>query len=64
MNDSSSRLHHVVFAVARERHEAVGQLFTELGFSFDEINLDELGLRVLLDWNRGMGLKPEPGIHR
>ena len=62
MNDSSSRLHHVVFAVARERHEAVGQLFTELGFSFEDINLDELGLRVLLDWNRGIELiSPNPG---
>jgi len=62
MNDSSSRLHHVVFAVARERHEAVAQLFTELGFSFDDINLDELGLRVLLDWNRGIELiSPNPG---
>ena len=62
MNDSSPRLHHVVFAVTRERHEAVGQLFTELGFRFDEINLDELGLRVLLDWNRGIELiSPNPG---
>ena len=62
MNDSSSRLHHVVFAVARDRHDAVRQLFTELGFSFDEINLDELGLRVLLDWNRGIELiSPNPG---
>jgi methylmalonyl-CoA/ethylmalonyl-CoA epimerase len=61
MNPSSSRLHHVVFAVARERHEAVGQLFSELGFSFDEINLDELGLQVLLDWNRGIELiSPSP----
>ncbi|OBG58790.1 hypothetical protein [Mycobacterium sp. E3339] len=61
MNDSSPRLHHVVFAVARERHDAVGQLFTELGFSFDEISLDELGLRVLLDWNRGIELiSPHP----
>lgn len=61
MNDSSPRLHHVVFAVARERHDAVGQLFTELGFSFDEISLDELGLRVLLDWNRGIELiSPQP----
>jgi 4-hydroxyphenylpyruvate dioxygenase-like putative hemolysin len=49
-------LHHVVFAVARERHDAVGQLFTELGFSFDDANLDELGLRVLLDWDRGIEL--------
>jgi hypothetical protein len=62
MNDSPSRLHHVVFAVTRERHDAVGQLFTELGFSFDDINLDELGLRVLLDWNRGIELiSPNPG---
>jgi 4-hydroxyphenylpyruvate dioxygenase-like putative hemolysin len=56
MNDSPSRLHHVVFAVARERHDAVGQLFTELGFSFNELALDELGLRVLLDWERGLEL--------
>ena len=56
MNDSPSRLHHVVFAVARDRHDDVGQLFTELGFSFEDINLDELGLRVLLDWNRGIEL--------
>jgi methylmalonyl-CoA/ethylmalonyl-CoA epimerase len=62
MDDSSSRLHHVVFAVSRERHEAVGQLFTELGFSFEEISLDELGIRVLLDWNRGIELiSPNPG---
>ena len=62
MNNSPSRLHHVVFAVPRERHDAVGQLFTELGFSFDEINLDELGLRVLLDWSRGIELiSPNPG---
>jgi methylmalonyl-CoA/ethylmalonyl-CoA epimerase len=56
MNDSPSRLHHVVFAVARDRHDAAGQLFTELGFSFEDINLDELGLRVLLDWNQGIEL--------
>jgi methylmalonyl-CoA/ethylmalonyl-CoA epimerase len=62
MNDAPSRLHHVVFALARERHEAVGQLFTELGFSFNEIELDELGLRVLLDWDRGIELiSPNPG---
>ncbi|MCV6967856.1 hypothetical protein H7J50_29245, partial [Mycobacterium intermedium] len=56
MTDSPSRLHHVVFAVARERHDTVGQLFTELGFSFNEANLDELGIRVLLDWDRGIEL--------
>ena len=57
----SSRLHHVVFAVARERHDTVGELFRELGFSFEDIVLDELGLRVLLDWNRGIELiSPNP----
>jgi methylmalonyl-CoA/ethylmalonyl-CoA epimerase len=62
MKDSSSRLHHVVFAIARDRHEAVGRLFSELGFSFEDIDLDELGLRVLLDWNRGIELiSPDPG---
>lgn len=62
MNDSPSRLHHVVFAVARERHDVVGQLFAELGFCFEDINLDELGIRVLLDWNRGIELiSPHPG---
>ncbi|OBA78108.1 hypothetical protein A9W99_03860 [Mycobacterium sp. 1164966.3] len=62
MNDSPSRLHHVVFAVARERHDVVGELFTKLGFSFDEIDLAQLGLRVLLDWNRGIELiSPNPG---
>lgn len=61
MNDSSARLHHVVFAVARERHDAAGQLFTELGFNFEDITLDELGLRVLLDWKRGIELiSPNP----
>jgi methylmalonyl-CoA/ethylmalonyl-CoA epimerase len=62
MTDSPPRLHHVVFAVARERHDVVGQLFTELGFSFEDIKLEELGLRVLLDWNRGIELiSPNPG---
>jgi 4-hydroxyphenylpyruvate dioxygenase-like putative hemolysin len=61
MSDSS-RLHHVVFALARERHDTVGELFRELGFSFEDIALDELGLRVLLDWNRGIELiSPNPG---
>ena len=62
MNESPSRLHHVVFAVSREKHDAAGKLFSELGFSFEDICLDELGLRVLLDWNRGIELiSPNPG---
>jgi methylmalonyl-CoA/ethylmalonyl-CoA epimerase len=62
MEDSSPRLHHVVFAVAAERHDTVAQLFTDLGFSFESLELAELGLHVHLDWNRGLELiSPTPG---
>lgn len=62
MNDSPSRLHHVVFAVSREQHDTVGEFLSELGFSFEKIDLDDLGIRVLLDWNRGIELiSPNPG---
>jgi 4-hydroxyphenylpyruvate dioxygenase-like putative hemolysin len=60
--DGPLRLHHVVFAVAPERRGAMAALFTELGFSFDEAELTELGVRVHLDWNRGIELiSPVPG---
>jgi hypothetical protein len=38
-------------------------MFTELGFRFDEFNLDDVGLRVMLDWARGLELVTplEPG---
>jgi 4-hydroxyphenylpyruvate dioxygenase-like putative hemolysin len=61
VTSSPTRLHHIVFAVAPERHDAVGKLFTELGFHFNDANLDQLGLRVLLDWDRGIELiSPHP----
>jgi methylmalonyl-CoA/ethylmalonyl-CoA epimerase len=50
------QLHHVVFAIAPERHDTAARLFTELGFSLDSVDLAELGLRVSLDWNRGIEL--------
>jgi 4-hydroxyphenylpyruvate dioxygenase-like putative hemolysin len=56
MGDSSPRLHHVVFAVAAERHDTAAQLFADLGFSFENLELAELGLHVHLDWNRGLEL--------
>ena len=60
--DSSPLLHHVVFAVAPERHADVAKLFTDLGFGFDDLELAELGLHVHLDWNRGIELiSPIPG---
>jgi 4-hydroxyphenylpyruvate dioxygenase-like putative hemolysin len=54
--EASPRLHHVVFAVAPERHGAVAQLFSDLGFVFETLQLTELGLAIHLDWNRGIEL--------
>jgi methylmalonyl-CoA/ethylmalonyl-CoA epimerase len=51
-----TQLHHVVFAVAPERQAAVAQMFTELGFRFENTELTELGLTVHLDWNGGVEL--------
>lgn len=56
MDDAWARLHHVVFAVAPERHETVAQMFTELGFVFQPAELTELGLRISLAWDRGLEL--------
>ncbi|GBG39253.1 hypothetical protein NJB14197_06680 [Mycobacterium montefiorense] len=55
-------LHHVVFAVAPERHVTVTQFFSDLGFVFQPLQLTELGLDIHLDWNRGIELvSPIPG---
>jgi 4-hydroxyphenylpyruvate dioxygenase-like putative hemolysin len=59
---SSPLLHHVVFAVAPQRHTDVVKLFADLGFRFEDLELAELGLHVYLDWNRGIELiSPIPG---
>jgi methylmalonyl-CoA/ethylmalonyl-CoA epimerase len=61
-DETGSALHHVVFAVAPERHATVAQLFTELGFDLQDLELTELGLHVHLDWQRGIELiSPLPG---
>jgi methylmalonyl-CoA/ethylmalonyl-CoA epimerase len=61
-SDSATQLHHVVFAVATQRRADVAKLFTDLGFGFEDLELTELGLRVYLDWNRGIELiSPIPG---
>jgi 4-hydroxyphenylpyruvate dioxygenase-like putative hemolysin len=55
-------LHHVVFAVANERHDAVAQMFTELGYALQPAELTELGLRINLDWQGGIEIiSPLPG---
>lgn len=54
--NGSPGLHHVVFAVAPQRLDAVTTMFTELGFAFEHAELTELGVYVRLDWNRGVEL--------
>lgn len=61
-NASLLQLHHVVFAVAPQRRETMAAMFADLGFEFEEAELTELGIRVHLDWNRGIELiSPVPG---
>jgi methylmalonyl-CoA/ethylmalonyl-CoA epimerase len=48
--------HHVVFAVSPERMGAVSSVFTDLGFVFDTFVLEDVGLEVMLDWDRGIEL--------
>ena len=47
-------LHHVVFAVADERHDTIAQMFSDLGFSLGPAELAELGVRISLDWTHGI----------
>lgn len=62
MTEDASQLHHVVFAVAPERHDAVARMFTDLGFGLQPAELTELGLRINLDWAHGIELvSPIPG---
>ncbi len=48
------RLHHVVFCVRPENQDHAAGLWRELGLNFYEIDLDDLGIRVLIDWEAGI----------
>jgi methylmalonyl-CoA/ethylmalonyl-CoA epimerase len=52
----ASQLHHVVFAVAPERHTTVARMFCDLGFRFVSLELAEIGVKVHLDWDGGLEL--------
>jgi len=54
MPDSVPALHHVVFCVHREHQDGAADFWRGLGFEFIDIDLVEEGLRVLLDWSRGI----------
>ena len=46
----------MVFAVPHEQLSETEQFFSELGFRFQTIELEDVGLRVLLDWDGGVEL--------
>jgi 4-hydroxyphenylpyruvate dioxygenase-like putative hemolysin len=52
----ATSVHHVVFAVTAEQLSETAQFFSELGFRFQTIELEDVGLRVLLDWDGGLEL--------
>jgi 4-hydroxyphenylpyruvate dioxygenase-like putative hemolysin len=54
MTASAPSIHHVVFAVALDRHDAVARMFTDLGFTLQAAELPDLGVRIHLDWARGI----------
>jgi 4-hydroxyphenylpyruvate dioxygenase-like putative hemolysin len=59
MPDNASKpstVHHVVFAVPEVQLADTSQFFWELGFRFQTLELEDVGLQVLLDWDRGLEL--------
>jgi 4-hydroxyphenylpyruvate dioxygenase-like putative hemolysin len=52
----ATSVHHVVFAVPQEQLSGTAQFFSELGFRFRTIELEDVGLQVLLDWDGGLEL--------
>jgi len=52
----ATSVHHVVFVVTPEQLSETLQLFSELGFRFQTIELEDVGLQVLLDWDGGLEL--------
>ena len=49
-------LHHVVFAIGLERLDSATDYLTALGFHFQAFELEQLGLQVRLDGDRGFEL--------
>lgn len=50
------KLNHVVFAIGYERLETATEFMTKLGFEFQALELEDLGLQIRLDWARGFEL--------
>ncbi len=58
----ATKVHHVVFAVTAGQLSETAQFFSELGFRFQTIELEDVGLRVLLDWDGGLELVTPLGL--
>lgn len=54
MTETLPALHHVVFCVRRENQDEAADFWRAIGFEFVDIDLPDVGLRVLLDWGRGI----------
>ena len=50
------KLHHAVFCVHTDNQERAADLWRQLGLTFAEIVLADLGIRVLIDWEAGIEL--------
>ena len=50
------KVHHAVFCVHGHNQERAADLWRELGLTFAEVVLDDLEIRVLIDWDAGIEL--------
>jgi methylmalonyl-CoA/ethylmalonyl-CoA epimerase len=50
----SAKVHHVVYCVRAENQERAAGLWRDVGMTFQEVPLEEEGIRVLLDWSAGV----------
>ena len=48
------KVHHAVFCVQRANQERAADLWRALGLTFADIVLDDLEIRVLIDWDAGI----------
>jgi hypothetical protein len=58
------KVHHAVFCIYSENQERAADLWRQLGLTFAEVVLADLGIRVLIDWEAGIELispLPEAG---
>ncbi len=49
-------VHHVVFCLHPDHLDSAADYWRDLGFDFADFLLDDVGLRVLLDWDGGVEL--------